>query len=308
MSDHVAVLPREEPVRLDRARLEELCARMAYVNFDGNAALSAARAIAEPRLSEEFVQKNCPDVVVFPRQVFFSFQRNVYFAYILSRTGKVSMFESGPNGVNGWGFDDIIGIPPFEFRKPKRIQHDPINLNAAAWIVHEGALDPESKDPGPIGEGALSQLFIESAVSGQIFLTGNQLNPGFRDMELGVNVSIGEGESGLSGVPVDVAFDNLRNFGGLTNITTPFSAGAPIPASGKGHVRSPINVGLVRVNASEPLFMFAAVPNASGGLGVVDVLGLAQAGVPRQDTNAFIPGIQSVQAPNVSLVMDYWRE
>ena len=28
MSDHVAVLPREEPVRLDRARLGELCARM----------------------------------------------------------------------------------------------------------------------------------------------------------------------------------------------------------------------------------------------------------------------------------------
>ncbi|MEE8469045.1 MAG: hypothetical protein V3T22_11340, partial [Planctomycetota bacterium] len=226
--------------------------------------------------------------------------------YILNRTGRVSMFESGPNGVNGWGFDDIIGIPPFEFQKPKRIQHDPINLNAAAWIVHEGALDAETKDPGPIGEGALSMLFIESAVSGQIFLTGSTQNPGFRDMELGVNVSIGEGESGLSGVPVDVAFDNLRNFGGLVNVTTAFSAGAPIPASGKGHVRAPL--GFTIVNASEPLFMFAAVPNASGGFGVVDVMGLAQAGVPRQDTNAFLPGVQSVQAPNVSLVMDYWRE
>lgn len=28
MSDHVAVLPREEAVRVDRARLEELCARI----------------------------------------------------------------------------------------------------------------------------------------------------------------------------------------------------------------------------------------------------------------------------------------
>ena len=130
-------------------------------------------------------QLNKPfDVVVFPRQAAHSFLRNVYFAYILNRTGRVSMFESGPNGVNGWGFDDIIGIPPFEFQKPKRIQHDPINLNCAAWIVHEGALDPISKEPGPIGEGALSQLFIESAVSGQIFLTGGTQNPGFRDMEL----------------------------------------------------------------------------------------------------------------------------
>jgi len=252
-------------------------------------------------------QLNKPfDVVSFPRQAAHSFVRNVYFSYILNRNGKVAMFESGPNGVNGWGYDDVIGIPPFTFQQPKTIQADPIDLDCAAWIVHEGALDPFSDEPGPLGEGAVSKLRIESAISGQIYLnTGSLLQPGFRDLELGVQVSLGEGESGLSGVPVDVAFDNQRNFGGLTNIFTTFSAGAPNPQNGKGLIRIPV---AAVVNTTEPQYMVCAVPNANGGFGVVDVMEVGAAGVPRRDTNAFEAGIQSVQIPNVTVVMDYWRQ
>ena len=131
------------------------------------------------------------------------------------------------------------------------------------------------------------------------------LQPGFRDLELGVQVSLGEGESGLSGVPVDVAFDNQRNFGGLTNIFTTFSAGAPNPQNGKGLIRIPV---AAVVNTTEPQYMVCAVPNANGGFGVVDVMEVGAAGVPRRDTNAFEAGIQSVQIPNVTVVMDYWRQ
>lgn len=242
------------------------------------------------------------EVAVFPRQATHSFFRNVYFAYILNRNGKVAMYESGPNGVNGWGFDDIIGIAPFEFKKPKTIQVDPINLNVAAWIVHEGALDSQSKEPGPAGTGALSQLLIESANSGQIPLDSNT-QPGFRSVELAVPVSIAEGDLGLTGIPVDVGFDNQRNLGGQPNVTSPFSAGAPLPANGKGLIRGP-----AIINNSEPQFMFAAVPNPQGGSGQVDVFELGAAGVPRRDTNAFEVGIQSVAAPNVVGVSDYWRQ
>lgn len=255
-------------------------------------------------------QLNKPfDVVVFPRQVgVWSFQRGVYFAYVLNRNGRVAMFESGPNGVNGWGYDDIIGFAPFEFRKPKRIQADPINLDVACWIAHEGPLDPEDKSPGPENVGALSHLKVDSAVIGQIYLNiNNFLNVGFRDMELGVSISVGEGVSGLSGIPVDIGFDNQRNLGGLTNLSNSYSAGAPIPANGKGLIRFPL-FSNVPINCNEPQFLFAAVPNALNGSGVVDVMEIAAAGVPRRDTNAFEAGIQSVPVPNVTAVMDYWRQ
>ena len=106
--------------------------------------------------------------------------------------------------------------------------------------------------------------------------------------------------------PVDVAFDNQRNFGGLSNLITTFSAGAPNPQNGKGLIRQPFPGP--PVNANEAQFMFAAVPNANGGFGVVDALELGAAGIPRRDTNAFEAGIQSIQVPNVTVVMDYWRQ
>ena len=40
------------------------------------------------------------EVCVFPRQA--AAFLNVYFEDILNRSGTVAIFESGPNGVNGW--------------------------------------------------------------------------------------------------------------------------------------------------------------------------------------------------------------
>jgi hypothetical protein len=42
----------------------------------------------------------------------------VYFAWILNRSGKLALFESGPGGVNGWGYDDVIGVAPMTFDQP----------------------------------------------------------------------------------------------------------------------------------------------------------------------------------------------
>ncbi|MCP3914441.1 MAG: beta-propeller fold lactonase family protein [bacterium] len=253
-------------------------------------------------------QLNGPfEVVSFPRQIQFAFNRQVYFAYILNRVGTAAMFESGPSGVNGWGFDDVIGIAPFEFKSPKTIQADTNDLFAGAWIVHEGPIDPFTGDPGQLGEGALSQLRIESAIPGAIPLNVNSaFTPQFRSMELSVSVSIGEQE--LSGVPVDVAFDNQRNWGGMINPQNTFSAGGPfggIPLNGKNLIR-PTTGGFTNNNTAQ--FAFAAVPNAAGGGGVVDVLQINAAGAPRRDVNKFIPGIQSIDVPNVTGVSDYWRQ
>ncbi|MFT7676987.1 MAG: hypothetical protein ACI8QC_000964 [Planctomycetota bacterium] len=246
------------------------------------------------------------ELCVFPRMAGFAFNRNAYFAYILNRTGTVAMYESGPNGTNGWGFDDIIGIAPMQFQNPKTIQPDPINLNAAAWVVHEGPIDPLTGQAGPAGEGAISMLFVESALSGTLLLGGGATtNPQFRSMQLAVQVSIGNEK--LSGVPVDLAFDNMVNLGALPSVVTSFSAGAAAPTNSKNLIRSSAVNGLI-TNCSEPSYMFVAVPNAGGGSGVVDVFGVGSAGLQQTDTNAFLPGIQSIPAPNVTILADYWRQ
>jgi YVTN family beta-propeller protein len=241
------------------------------------------------------------EVAITPRQTQFGFFRNVYFAYILGRDGRVAVFESGPNGLAGWGYDDVIGQVADVFQSPKTIQVDPLDLRSAVWVVHEGPFP----SGGP-GEGALSKLVFDSGLVGQIPLTAGDVgNPQFRDMQLRVLVSLGERR--LSGIPLDIAFDDLRNFGGFANEHSVFSAGTPLPVNGKGLVRT-LPLSGAWVNTNEPRYAFLSVPNPVGGQGVIDVLQLDAAGIPRVDTNAHQPGVQSIPLPGVAMLMDYFRQ
>ncbi len=245
------------------------------------------------------------EVCITPRQIpGYGFARNVYFAYILNRTGSIALFESGPNGLNGWGYDDVVGVVPFTFQNPKTIQIDPINTDASVYVVHEAPINISTGQPGNAGEGAISRLRFAAAIAGQIPLqvVGIAI-PTLRDITFGVPVSIGANR--LSGIPIDIAFDNQRNFGGLQAPSSSFSAGSQLPSNGK-HVMRPGAGGFV--NTSEPQFLFAAVPNPLGGSGVVDVFELGAAGLPRVDTNPYVPGVQSVEVTNVSVLSDFFRQ
>ncbi len=254
-------------------------------------------------------QLNRPfELAITPRMTTFSFRRGVYFGYILNRTGTMALFESGPNGVNGWGFDDVVGILPFDFQAPKTIQVDPINLDASVYVVHEGAIDPNTAVAGPLGEGAISRLRIESGLFGQILLTQSGAGASnFRDLAFSVPLSLSQAEGQLSGIPIEIAFDNQRNFGGLPGPRNDFSAGSPIPANNKSAIRD-VPTSAIPLNASESQFLFAAVPNPVGASGVIDVLALGITGTPRFDTNPYIDGVQSVQVPQVSVLSDYFRQ
>jgi hypothetical protein len=211
------------------------------------------------------------------------------------------VFESGPDGVNGWGYDDTIGSLPFRFFQPKAIQPDVQRLNSAVWIVHENPLTVNGDPTGQTG-GALSNVGISSANSGIIPLsTGPVVNPQFRNIEFGVFTSVGEGPIGLSGVPTDMAFDNMLNVSALTNFSTQFSAGQPLSINGKAIIR--FN-GNAYAPTAAPQFMFLAVPNP----GVVDVLELSTGTVQRVDANVFQSGVQSISAPNVQVVADFFRQ
>lgn len=243
------------------------------------------------------------EVAITPRQTAFGLARNVYFAYILGRNGRIAVFESGPNAVNGWGYDDIVGTMPMSFNNPKTIQVDQIDLRSAVWVVHEGPLDQNTQQlAGSPTEGALTNVVAETGTPGQIILsTSSLLFPQLRDIHYSVQVSIGEER--LRGVPVDIAFDNQTNLGGIVNWVTPFSAGSPVPVNGKSIVRQAGGAQSTNI----PRLAFAAVPNPLLGEGGVDVI-LLDSAFLRFDTNAYEDGVQSIVAPNTNIMMDYFRQ
>jgi len=271
---------------------------------DGNVAVISAQSLevrktVSSQLSEPF------DVAITPRQQGFGFNRNVYFAYIMNRNGRVAIYESGPNTVNGWGYDDVIGIATATFRNPKAIQPDQIDLRSGIWIAHEGPINQISGQPGAFGTPAVSKLAIVSGLSGALPLNvQSALIPQFRDLFLGVTVSMGTPT--LSGVPVDIAFDNQRSLSALPNPVTVFSpGGAGAPINGKQMYRVLPN-GAIAKN-STPRYMFVAVPNPLAGEGIIDVVRIDQNNT-RIDTNPFVVGTQSIPAPNVAVVTDYFRQ
>ncbi len=243
------------------------------------------------------------DVAITPRQQGHGFFRNVYFAYVLNANGQVSIFESGPDGVNGWGFDDVIGVLPMTFDNPKTIQPDPRNLNSAFWVVHENQLGPDGEPTG-LGGGAVTNVAIVGGLAGQIPLDpGFFTDPQIRELQWGVQGSVGSDQ--LTGIPTDIAFDNWTNFTTFPNYATAFSAGAPKNHNAKGILFQVPTGGVTP--ASVPRKMFVAVPVSSEGPGVIDVIDI-DAGFLRFDTNPFQDGVQSVPAPGARIVMDYFRQ
>ena len=257
------------------------------------------RKVVDSNLAEPFA------LAITPRQQNFGFFRNVYFAYIMNRNGRVAIFESGPNEVNGWGYDDVVGTAPQTFQSPKAIQPDHTFLAGGVWIAHEGPINVQDQSAGSPGVAALSNMVVNSAIQGVLPLNVQSLLiPNFRDMSLEVRVSLGTDQ--LTGIPVDLAFDNLRNFGGLQNLASVFSAGVPAPLNGKSLVR---NVGAVGpLPANNCNYMFVAIPNpnaaSEGNVDVIDISG----GYTRIDTNAHEPGIQSIRIDDVDVLMDYFRQ
>ncbi|HVS08997.1 MAG TPA: hypothetical protein VMS76_03915, partial [Planctomycetota bacterium] len=256
------------------------------------------RKVAKAHLDRPF------DVCITQRQYGFGYNRNVYFGWILNRNGDLTLFESGPNGINGWGYDDTIGVAPFKLEKPKRIAVDPSFLGGAVWIAHENPLDPNGSPSGVVG-GAVTNVRIDSAVTGVLPLTGFNffINPQFRDLTLQVKVSIGPDQ--LTGIPSDLALDDQVNVGAAQNFFTSFSSGLPTKTSGKSSVRG---VPFVSVTpAKSERFLFVAVPSSSEGPGAVDVIALGT-GYLRYDTDPYLSGVQSIPAPGATVLADYWRQ
>ena len=241
-------------------------------------------------------------VAITQRQTNFGHFRNVYFAYVLDRAGHLSLFESGPGTINGWGYDDIVGQAPFTFREPKAIQPDPLHLQSGVWIAHEGQLEEHGLPTALVG-GAVTNVRLLSLGTGAIPLGATSLAaPQLRQLRFEIAASIGTDQ--LTGNPLDIAFDDQRNLGALPNAFSPFSSGAPIEMNGKSQVRStPLGVQ----NVNEATYMFLPVRESDTGLvASIDVIRLSDGA--RVDTDAFQPGVQSIPARGAQVVMDYFRQ
>lgn len=271
--------------------------------LDGSVSLISATSLEVRKTVAN--QVSAPfEVAITPRQMNFGFNRQVYFAYIIDRNGKVSIFESGPNGSGGWGMDDIVGQPPFTFPNPKAIQPDHIALISGTWIVHERALNLDGSIKGAVGTGAVTNLLFETTVAGPLPLAVQGIGGALASREIQFRIGLSLGQNELTGIPMDIAFDNQRNLGGLANPNgSQYSAGSPALVNGKNLIRG---LGGATQNNNEPALLFLAVPNSSQGGGVVDVIDLKTN--KRRDVNLYQPGVQSVSADGATLVMDYFRQ
>ena len=235
------------------------------------------------------------EVCVTPRQFGFGFNRGVHFAYILNGNGRVTVYESGPSGTNGWGFDDVIGSPPITFDNPRAMVVNQTDLRGGVWIAHENPIGPNNLPSGELGP-TISNMVLFSGTNGQIPLNlGPFQAPGLRGLEWSVVTSIGPDR--LSGLVTDIAFDNLLNTGAFDNLTNQFSPSGSVIVNGKAIVKQG------PTPANNPFYLFAAVPNE----GVIDVISL-DTGNDRIDTNVFEPGIQSIPARDANVLMDYFEQ
>lgn len=262
---------------------------------DGSVSVISAASLQVRRVVTNLLTKPF-EIAITPRQTTFGFQRGVYFAWIAQRDGSVAVFESGPTTI---GYDDVIGLAQGVFSGIRAIQPDPIDLRGRVWIAHQGPI--VAGQPGDLGLGAVSRLGIaNAAVGAQSVPPGS--TPQFRSMIVRPDLSVGE--PAITGKPIEIAFDDLRNLGGLSNVATPFTAGVPLPSNGKGMTR---DLGGTVVNTNEPRYLFLAVSPTSTGSGAIDVIRIDQ-GFTRTDTNPYQPGIQSVPCSGASIVADYFRQ
>ncbi|MCI0689432.1 MAG: hypothetical protein L0Y54_19675, partial [Sporichthyaceae bacterium] len=108
------------------------------------------------------------DVVLTERYQLTGHLSQVYFGYILNANGTIAVYESGPDGVNGVGFNDIIGIVPnATFRRPAKLLADPGSAVGAVFVAHQDGQ----------GQAQVSRLELTSSPLGPQPI--NQNNGGF---------------------------------------------------------------------------------------------------------------------------------
>ncbi len=235
------------------------------------------------------------DVALTPRYQTTGFASGIYFGYILNENGNIAIYESGPDGVNGIGFNDVVGIVPnANFRRPRAVKLDYTSSNSGVYIAHVD----ES------GLGQLSRLELFASPVGPIPISPNSggfiLPPTFRQKEWQVTQRFGgsnattPGKDLLSGnAPVDFTTDEMFNRGSGFGQVTPFNSTIPLPPwthSSKDAIKV---IGGGAVLPFNPKLFFIAL----GDTGKLDIFEV--------DTGK---RIRTIDVPGITTVASYWRQ
>jgi hypothetical protein len=239
------------------------------------------------------------DVALTPRYQATGYASGIYYAYILNENGNVAIYESGPDGVNGIGFNDVVGIVPnANFRRARAMRLDYTNLNSAVLIAH---VDEN-------GLGQISRLELTASPVGAIPISPNSggfiLPPTFRQKEWTITQRFGGSNPTtpsrdlLSGnAPVDFTTDEMVNVGAAAPQATPFNSDLAIPPwrhSNKGAIKNWGGNALVPAAVPfVPKLMFVAL----GDTGKLDVFEINTG-----------KRIRTIDVPGITTVSSYWRQ
>ena len=235
------------------------------------------------------------DVAVTCRFVTTGNASGVFYAYVLNETGSVAVYESGPNGVNGIGFDDMVGSMGPVFRRATRIKLDYFSPQSGTYITHVDEA----------GVGVVSRVELTSSPQGalptQQNVGGFILPPTFRQKEWTVTQRFGGSDPNVPGnqrltgnSPIDVCTDEIWNNGALPNQTTTFSGTlgqSILQHSSKGALV--INANGAAIPPFIPRYLFVAM----GDVAAVDIFDLATRSRVR---TLSIPGVKSLSG--------YWKQ
>ncbi len=224
-------------------------------------------------------------LAVSNRDIGIGFNTQLYYAYVISEDGQISIYESGPDGIQGIGFDDIIGKPALEGRNglsgASAVCMNPSSQGRlAAFIAYRDR-----------GKGAVGELWLDNAPSGArpVNLPAGVLpDPNFRSKEWKLIHDYRDVFS--SGSIVDLAVDDMNNIGGQAYALSIYVGSTPVLHSCKSFHR-PTPAGQTAV--SYPRFLFAANAN-----GLVDVL----------DLSTGRPFVNPIRAPGASVLCHWWRQ
>ncbi|MGB0684680.1 MAG: YncE family protein [Planctomycetota bacterium] len=218
-------------------------------------------------------------LAVSARDAAFGFTTGLYYAYVVSQSGEMDIFESGPDGVQGIGFDDFISQPTLDgrtgFNSPSALLIDPSSTQHAVFIAYNDG-----------SSAAVDLVWLENAPFGAQLIRippGAVVDPSARSKEWKVRNSYTDVFSSSS--ILDLAVDDLNNVGGLTQALA-VQIGGQVFHSGKGLHRAGAPV-------STPRFLFAASSS-----GFVDVIALSTG------TRFVSP----VPVPGASVLCHYWRQ
>jgi hypothetical protein len=215
-----------------------------------------------------------------------------YHAYVLNSNGSVAIYESGPDGVNGIGFNDIIGsVTNVSFPRAKSMLFD---FNSPQGGVLIGHIDDS-------GLGQVSRLSLTSSPTGILPLNpssgGFILPPTYRQKEwtvvqrIGGTPAPGSFVDAMSGNSIiDLAYDDLINQGSIAGQTTIYSSNfstTPYFHSGKHVVKQG------PILASTPRLLFVALSDV-GNVDVFEILTGTR--------------IATISVPGVRVVSNYWRQ